>query len=94
MVRESQIEKDYCDQVKKAKGLAIKLVSPSMSGLPDRLIIFKDNIYFVEFKAPGKKPRPLQQYIISKIINLGVRVYVVDSFTRLSSHCNKPYIEE
>jgi hypothetical protein len=81
MVRESEIEKDYCNQVKKMKGLAIKLTS--MAGLPDRLIIIPNDIYFVEFQAPGEKPRPLQQFVINKLRSLGAKVYVIDSFTQL-----------
>jgi hypothetical protein len=55
-----------------------------MTGLPDRLIILPGGvIYFVEFKAPGQTPRKIQQYVITKLRNLGATVYVIDSITTL-----------
>jgi hypothetical protein len=80
-MRESHIEKHYCQQVKALGGMAIKLTS--MIGLPDRLIILKDEIFFVEFKAPGKTPRKIQQYVITKLRNLGATVHVIDSITTI-----------
>ena len=65
---ESQIEKAYCQEVKKRGGIAVKMLSPSMIGLPDRLIILpKTPMYFIEFKRPGEKPRKIQQVIIRKL---------------------------
>ena len=46
---------------KKRKGMALKFVSPGMNGVPDRIVLMPDGkMAFVELKAPGKKPRPLQ----------------------------------
>jgi hypothetical protein len=82
---ESKIEKAYCQEVKKRGGITIKMVSPSMIGLPDRMIILpKVPIYFIEFKRPGEKPRKIQQVIIRKLRELGVIVYVVSTLTPIS----------
>ena len=60
-MREQRIERQLVQQVSKLGGLALKFVSPGMAGVPDRLLLFPGGkAVFVETKAPGKKPRPLQ----------------------------------
>lgn len=66
--------------VKKAGGIAVKFVSPSFDGMPDRLVLLPDGVIaFVELKAPGKAPRPLQLARRRLLRSLGFRVYVIDS---------------
>ena len=58
---EKQIEQRLSAAVKKSSGLALKFVSPSFAGMPDRLVLLPDGkMAFVEVKVLGKKPRPLQ----------------------------------
>lgn len=79
-MREKDIENYLRDQVKKAGGKAYKFESPGNDGVPDRLVVFPDNrIYFVELKAPGKKPRPLQIKQINDLKKFGCTVLVIDS---------------
>ena len=50
-----------------------------MNGLPDRLILMPNGkMAFVEVKAPGKKPRPLQVARHEILRQLGFKVYVLD----------------
>lgn len=79
-MREKDIEIYLRDQVKKHGGKAYKFESPGNDGVPDRLVIFPMNrIYFVELKAPGKKPRPLQIKQMATLTSLGCDVRVIDS---------------
>lgn len=76
---EKQIENKLTTAVKKNGGIALKLVCPSFSGMPDRLILLPDgHIGFAELKAPGKKPRPLQCSRHRLLRKLGYHVYVID----------------
>ena len=60
-MREKVIEQKLVQAVKQAGGLAVKFTCPGLSGMPDRLVILPMNyVAFVEVKAPGGKPRPLQ----------------------------------
>ena len=60
-MREKEIEKKLTQMVKKAGGICPKLVSPGFDGMPDRMVLLPNGrICFVEVKAPGEKPRPLQ----------------------------------
>ena len=78
-MREKQIENKLASEVKKAGGIALKFVSPSFDGMPDRLVLLPDgHIAFVELKAPSKKPRPLQLARHRLLRSLGFRVYVID----------------
>ena len=79
-MRESKIENFFVQGCKKNGWLCLKFVSPSMTGLPDRIILMpKGRIFFAELKAPGKKPRPIQQVVHNKLRKLGFSVCVIDS---------------
>lgn len=79
-VREKVIEQRLVRAVKAAGGLCPKFVSPGMDGMPDRLVLLPGaRLAFVEVKAPGKKPRPLQLHRHEQLRKLGFRVYVLDS---------------
>lgn len=76
---EKTIENKLTLAVKKAGGIAVKFVSPSFAGMPDRLVLLPDGVIaFAELKAPGKKPRPLQEARHRLLRRLGFRVYVID----------------
>ena len=83
-MREKQIENKLTIEAKKLGGIAVKFVSPSFDGMPDRLVLIPDGyIAFVELKAPGKKPRPLQLARHRLLRSLGFRVYVIDSVEQI-----------
>ena len=85
-MREKQIEQTLVQAVKKKGGLCLKFVSPNFDGMPDRLILLPSGkIAFAELKAPGKKPRPLQLARHKTLMNLGFRVYVIDSVEQIGA---------
>ncbi len=66
-------------KVKKRGGICPKFISPGYDGMPDRLVLMPGGkMAFVELKAPGRKPRPLQIARHEKLRSLGFRVYVID----------------
>lgn len=78
-MREKEIEEKLREAVKRAGGKAYKFVSPGNDGVPDRLVILPGGrIGFVEVKAPGKQPTPLQRVRIRELKALGCRVRVLD----------------
>lgn len=79
MKSEKQIELKLVTETRKKGGLAVKFVSPSFSGMPDRLVLLPHGkLAFVEVKAPGKKPRPLQVKRHEMLRALGFHVFVLD----------------
>lgn len=78
-LREKEIEKKLAEAVRKSGGLALKFVSPGWSGAPDRIVLLPGGkTGFVEVKAPGKKPRPLQARRKKQLEQIGCKVFVLD----------------
>ena len=73
------IEQKLVARVRREGGLCPKFVSPGSDGRPDRLVLMPGGkIAFVELKAPGQKPRPLQLQRHAQLRDLGFIVYVID----------------
>ena len=84
MDEESRIERKLTLQAKKMGGMAVKFTSPGLDGVPDRIVLLPGKkIAFVELKAPGKKPRPLQEKRMRQLECLGFPVYVVDGVEQI-----------
>ncbi len=78
-MREKQIESKLTAAVRTAGGICPKLVSPGMDGMPDRMVLLPGcRIGFVEVKAPGKEPRPLQTNRHRMLRKLGFPVFILD----------------
>lgn len=76
---EKTLEHKFVTEVKRVGGLALKFVSPGFDGVPDRLVLLPGGrLGFVEVKAPGKRPRPLQLARHRLLRRLGFKVYVLD----------------
>lgn len=83
-MREKMIEQKLVAEVKKAGGICPKWVAPGFDGVPDRIAMFPGGkIAFVEVKAPGEKPRPLQRARHELLRKLGFRVYVLDEIEKI-----------
>lgn len=79
-MQEKKIEKKLARMVKERGGICPKFVSPSFAGMPDRIALMPGGRFaFVEVKAPGEKPRPLQIARHKLLRRLGFRVYVLDA---------------
>ena len=85
-MRESKIEKKLVTATKAKGGIAPKFTSPGFDGMPDRLILLPGGkMAFAELKAPGKKPRPLQEARHNLLRRLGFKVYVIDRLEQIES---------
>ena len=83
-MREKSIEQKLTLMVKKRGGICPKFVSPGFDGVPDRIVLLPGGrMAFVEVKAPGQKPRPLQVARQKLLERLGFRVYVLDSIEQI-----------
>ena len=77
---ESNIEDFFVKECKKLGWLPLKFVSPSMTGLPDRIVLVPGGVvFFVELKAPGKKPRKRQTVVHNMLRRLGFAVFIADT---------------
>lgn len=79
---EKDIEKKVCKYAKDNGFLVYKFTSPGQWAVPDRVFISPNkSVFFIEFKAPGKKPTPAQMREITRIRDKGILVFVVDDVT-------------
>lgn len=86
---EKYLEHKLRNEVKAKGGLAPKLMSPSMNGLPDRMILMPNGkLFFVELKSKGKKPSPIQTTVINQLTKMGFKCFVIDSPETLDNFLN------
>ena len=78
-MREKIIEQKLVTETRKAGGLALKFVSLGFAGVPDRILLMHGGrVAFVEVKAKGLRPRPLQAARHKLLRRMGFRVFVLD----------------
>ena len=82
LIKESDIEREFCKRVKAKGGLALKFIS-SIAGVPDRIVILNADVFFVELKAPRGCLRKVQKAMIAKMRAAGAEVHVVRSFNQI-----------
>ena len=78
-MRERDIEQALKARIASLGGVCWKLVCPGTSGVPDRVCLMGGRIVFIEVKAPGQQPRPIQHRRIQQLRDLGFTVIVIDS---------------
>lgn len=77
---EKHIEQKFKKAVENAGGICLKLDPTTMVGIPDRLAILPGNhIAFIELKAPGKHPRPIQTHRHNQLRAIGCMVRILDN---------------
>ena len=83
-MREKDIEQELAARTRAMGGIAPKFTSPGFDGMPDRLVLLPGGrMGFVELKAPGRKPRPLQLVRHRLLRRLGFKVYVIDEINQI-----------
>ena len=79
-MKEARIENRLTKEIEKIGGKALKFTSPGITGVPDRIVLLPHGkIVFVELKAPGEKPSPIQKYRAKELRALGFEVKCIDS---------------
>ena len=82
-MREKHIETRLREQVLSRGGLCEKWNAGS-AGWPDRIILLPDGKFgFAVLKAPGRKPRKLQEHRHSQLRALGYQVFVIDDISEI-----------
>lgn len=82
-MREKTVEQALMKEIRKRGGICEKWTSGT-SGWPDRIVLFPgEKIAFIEVKAPGKRPRPLQRHRHRQLEEMGFKVYVLDDLNKI-----------
>ena len=84
LMREKLIEQKLVTETRKAGGLALKFVSPGFAGVPDRIVLMDGGrVAFVEVKARGHQPRPVQRSRRRRLRRMGFRLFVLDDVEQI-----------
>lgn len=86
---ESQVERYLHSKVTTNYGMCLKFVSPGTAGVPDRIVIHRGRILFVELKRPGEKPRPLQKVRARQMREAGANVYCISTTDQVDRFVNE-----
>lgn len=79
-MRESDIEKYLCKQVKALDGEVRKVKWIGRANAPDRLVLIPESTpYLVELKRPGEKARPAQIREHKRLRRCGMQVAVLST---------------
>ena len=83
-MRESEIEKYFVWTVQRMGGTAYKFKSPNHRGVADRIASLPDgSTWFVELKAPGGRPSPLQKLFAARMKELRQNYTILWSKTEI-----------
>jgi len=82
-IPERAVEKYLKDRVKGMGGLSYKFSSPGEIGVPDRIVMLKGKIIYVETKTLTGRISPMQKYQHQRIRDQGFDVYVLRSFAEI-----------
>ena len=79
MAKEIIIEQKLVRAVKARGGICPKFIALGFDGMPDRIVLLPSGCMgFVEVKAPGERPRLLQEARQRLLCRLGYCVYKLD----------------
>lgn len=91
---ERSIERKLKIRVEEKGGMAMKFVSPGLSGVPDRIVVGPNGcMWFVELKAPGKKLSPKQVKMANRLAALGHKVWVIDCDEKIAEFLQEAFGE-
>lgn len=77
--RESAIERKVKSYAQRSGWVVRKWKSPGHKSVPDDIFLKDGMVFFIEFKAPGKKPNKQQLLEHGELRARGFEVYVVDN---------------
>lgn len=78
-IREGSIERYLTKQVKDIDGLCYKWVCPGHVGVPDRIVLHKGSVYFIEVKTKSGRQTIKQINIMNNIIDQQHAIYIISS---------------
>lgn len=89
-MNEKLIERKLREGVRQLGGMAIKITSPSFTGLPDRMVLMPGGrIWYVELKTTGRSLSPRQRQVASELKELGFDVRKIDNQLGLDNFFNE-----
>jgi len=79
MAEEAEIEAYLREEVKRLGGKSYKWVSPGNTGVPDRLVFYRGQVFLCEIKSAKGVVSPVQRMRFAELGKLGFDVIVLRS---------------
>lgn len=80
LIRESKVEKECCEYATGRGWWVSKFTAPGKKAVPDRVMIRRGVVVFVEFKRPTKEPTKQQEHRHKEMTKHGANVFWTDNF--------------
>lgn len=80
---ESQIKREGTKRLQSWGWIVLHLIQTNLNGIQDSIIFRAGVIWFIEWKVPGARPRPLQSYRIEKLRQQGFQTLVITDVKQL-----------
>lgn len=77
---ESKLQTKIIKHLKIKNFLVNKISLCSVTGWPDIMALKRGHVLYIEVKAPGKQPTPLQAHVHAQIELYGGIVWVIDNY--------------
>lgn len=88
-VLEAAVEAYLVRRVKALGGMALKFTSPGRRGVPDRMVLLPNGVFFfVELKRPGERATKQQELMRRRLQDLGLRAFVASSVGEVAALLN------
>lgn len=86
MAEEQKLQKLILDDLEyRPEFFVFKIEKANRNGVPDIIFMCPKGTFFIEVKAPGKKPQPHQQVVINRINSTGgAKAYYCDTWAAWS----------
>lgn len=93
LIREKDVERYLVHKCKEIGALCWKWVSPGRVGVPDRIVLWRGRIWFIELKSKGRKPRATQRVVFAMLERAGFPVKVLDNHDAVDHFMSRVMIE-
>lgn len=82
-MHESQIKRKGTKQLQDWGWIVLHIIQSNLNGIQDSIIFRAGVVWFIEWKVPGSRPRPLQSYRIEKLRQQGFQTLVITDVKQL-----------
>lgn len=82
MAAESRLQKKIRLDLEKQGWMVVKIMLCNSPGFPDVMALRMNQVLFLEIKAKGKEPKPLQEYRHKELKKMRFNVFAINTWEK------------